>query len=246
MSPENRSVLPEELDALDALDPRGRQSRRDLQRVHRAMRSVSILTQAVERLKLQRPPGRILELGAGDGTLLLRLARAMHPHWADVDLTLLDRLDLLSAETRGGYRALGWNVRLECADASAWLAERRGPRYDLCFANLFLHHFDVAPLTVLLQRAASACNALVACEPRRSPLARLGSRLVLFLGANDVTRDDAVKSVAAGFTGHELSQAWQDVPGEWRVDEYPALPFTHCFIACRTTLRALDREAHDG
>jgi SAM-dependent methyltransferase len=232
LSPSNRCVLPEELDALDALDPRARRARRDLRRVHAAMRSGKILAQAVKQLRLAAPPRRILELGAGDGTLLLHLARAM-PHWTPVELTLLDRLDLLADETRNEYRKLGWEVSVECADAADWLAARRGPPYDLCFANLFLHHFDGAALVALLKGAASACSALVACEPRRSPLARIGSRLVVFLGANDVTREDAVKSVAAGFTGRELTDAWAAAGGDWRVEEYAALPFTHCFIASR-------------
>jgi SAM-dependent methyltransferase len=235
LRPGNRSVLPEELDELDALDPRAQRARRDLKRVHAAMRSGVILARAIKHLRLAAPPQRILELGAGDGTLLLHLARAMRPRWTSVELTLLDRLDLLANDTRDAYGKLGWNVRVECADAADWLARRRGPHYDLCLANLFLHHFDAEPLASLLKGAAAACNALVACEPRRSPLAHLGSRLVVFLGANDVTREDAVKSVAAGFTGQELSQAWAGADGDWQVLEYAALPFTHCFIASRTT-----------
>ncbi len=233
MSPATRCVLPEELDGLDASDLRGQRSRRDLRRIHTAMRSVSILKRAVARLRFAQPPRRILELGAGDGTLLLRFARALRPRWSSVDLTLLDRIDLLSEQTRQAYRDLGWNVRVECADASTWLHTSATARYDLCVANLFLHHFDARELASLLAGAASACDALVACEPERGTLAALGSRLVVFLGANDVTRDDAVKSVAAGFTGHELSAAWASVGGVWRVDEYAALPFTHCFTACR-------------
>jgi hypothetical protein len=235
MSTSTRCVLPEVLDGLEADDPRGRRSRRDLQRVHAAMRSVSILLRAVAMLRLATPPRRILELGAGDGTLLLRFARAQRPQWLDVDLTLLDRLDLVSEGTREAYRELGWRPKVERVDALEWAAEPHDQHYDLCFANLFLHHFDAAPLGTLLRSVAASTDALVACEPRRSALARLGSRLVVMLGANDVTREDAVKSVAAGFAGRELSAAWTPADGSWIVAEFPALPFTHCFTAVRAS-----------
>lgn len=229
----SRRILPEVLDGLDADDPRGRRSRRDLQRVHAAMRSVPVLRRAVAALRLTAPPKRILELGAGDGTLLLRFARALRPRWVDVDLTLLDRLELVSEPTRDAYRELGWRVTVERADALEWAAHPGDRHYDLCFANLFLHHFEAAPLAALLRGVAASTEALVACEPRRSALARLGSRLVVLLGANDVTREDAVKSVAAGFAGRELSAAWGAAQGNWAIEEFSAPPFTHCFAARR-------------
>ncbi|MGO9994180.1 MAG: methyltransferase domain-containing protein [Steroidobacteraceae bacterium] len=242
MSAPSRCVLPEVLDGLEADDPRGRRSRRDLRRVHAAMRSDAILLRAVAKLRLTTQPRRILELGAGDGTLLLRFARAQRPRWSGVDLTLLDRLDLVSEATRAAYRDLGWRVAVERADVLEWAEEPRARHYDLCFANLFLHHFDAAPLATLLRSVAASTDALVACEPRRSALARLGSRLVLLLGANDVTREDAVKSVAAGFAGRELSAAWTPAEGRWIVEEFPALPFTHCFTAVRASPRTVGSE----
>jgi SAM-dependent methyltransferase len=237
MSPSSRLVEHEELDGLAADDPRGRRSRRDLRRVHVAMRSISILQRAVATLRLAAQPRRILELGAGDGTLLLRFARAQRPRWNDVQLTLLDRVDLVSEQTRAGYRELGWQVSLLRADALAWAASGQTGRYDLCFANLFLHHFEAAPLTLLLQAVAAATDAFVACEPRRSNIARLGSRLIVLLGANEVTRQDAVKSVAAGFADRELSAAWNAAGGDWNLVEFPALPFSHCLAAARANSR---------
>src|ERR1700693_75540 len=125
MSLSPRRVEPEELDALTADDPRGLRSRRDLRRVHVAMRSVSNLRRAVAALQLAVQPRRILELGAGDGTLLLRLARAQRPRWSDVELTLLDRLDLVSEQTRVGYRELGWQMSFLLAAAPRWAAARQ-------------------------------------------------------------------------------------------------------------------------
>jgi hypothetical protein len=237
MARSNRHVLPEALDELGADDPRGLRSRRDLQRVHVAMRSVAILRQALARLSLAAPPLRIIELGAGDGTLLLRVARALRPRWPAVELTLLDRHDLVVDRTRLAYRELGWRLTIESAEALDWAAAQGESRYDLCMANLFLHHFSSAQLPLLLRGIARCSDAFVACEPRRSALARIGSRLVALLGANEITREDAVKSVAAGFTGDELSKAWGSAGGDWVVEEYPALPFTHCYTAVRRSAR---------
>jgi SAM-dependent methyltransferase len=233
MSPSRRRVEPEELDGLAGDDPRGRRSRRDLRRVHVAMRSISNLQRAVAALRLAVQPRRILELGAGDGTLLLRFARAQRPRWHDVELTLLDRVDLVSEQTHAGYGELGWQVNFLRADALEWAASRQTRSYDLCFANLFLHHFEPAPLMLLLRAVAAASDAFVACEPRRSNIARVSSRLIVLLGASELTRQDAVKSVAAGFTDRELSAAWNTPCGDWNLVEFPAPPFSHCLAAAR-------------
>src|SRR5580658_5858147 len=62
-----RCVSPERLDVMPPDDPAARRSRRDLQRVHLVMRSLTILCRATHTLCMSRPPQRILELGAGDG-----------------------------------------------------------------------------------------------------------------------------------------------------------------------------------
>src|SRR5260370_35074102 len=196
MSLSRRRVEPEELDGLAADDPRGRRSRRDLRRVHVAMRSVSNLRRAVAALQLAAQPRRILELGAGDGTLLLRFARAQRPRWSGVGLTLLDRVELVSKQTHAGYRELGWQMSFLRADALEWAASRQTRSYDLCFANLFLHHFEPAPLNLLLRAVAARTDAFVPCEPRRSNIARVGSRRIALLAARQITRRPAAETVA--------------------------------------------------
>lgn len=228
-----RVVHAEELDSLPPDDPRARRSRTDLQRVHRAMRSLSILARAIARLDLNVPPRRIVELGAGDGTLLFRLLRALRASWVGGDLILLDQHDLVSEATRAHFVALGWNVRVLRADVAEWARSAHREHYDLCLTTLFLHHFQTPALTELLAAVAVSSDAFVACEPRRNALGRLGSRLLFLLGVNDLTRQDGMLSVAAGFTGSELSALWPQSPEAWRIEEYSAPPFTHCFAARR-------------
>jgi SAM-dependent methyltransferase len=233
-----RVVEPERLDNLPPEDPRASAARRDLRRVHRVMRSVAILKHAVSDLGGQNTPRRILELGAGDGSLLLRLAQAMQPRWRAVQLTLLDRQNLLTPSAIEAFAKLDWHVTVMCRDALEWAKSARTQSYDLCVTTLFLHHFEATDLVHLLAGVATRANAFIACEPRRSGIAHLGSRLIGLLGANEVTREDSVKSVAAGFNGLELTEIWSKLPGNWRIDEYGAWPFTHCFRACRASVRA--------
>jgi SAM-dependent methyltransferase len=233
----SRSVVPEELDALRPEDPRAQRSRRDLLRIHRAMRSVSILRAALLKLRLDAPPRRIIELGSGDGRLLLRFAQSMSPPWWGVELSLLDREPAVHHDTEEGFRRLGWKPQVLQQDALAWAEQRSGERYDLCIVSLFLHHFDAAQLRRLLAGIAARCECVIASEPERGRLAHFFSRFVGVLGTNAVTRGDAVKSVEAGFTGEEISEAWPAQHSDWSLQEYGALPFSHCFVAARRPLR---------
>jgi hypothetical protein len=232
----SRIVLSELLDELDPNNPLARRSRADLRRVHRAMCSLSILKAAISRLRLTAPPTRILELGAGDASLLPRLARAKS-EWRAVALTVLDRHDLLSKETRDAFAQLGWELTVLRADVLDWAKEHHAQHVDLCVTTLFLHHFELSALKFLMAAIAEQSEAFVACEPRRNAFSWLRSQLVGILGANAVTRGDAVKSVEAGFTDQELTATWPNSQADWCCDEYAAPPFTHCFTAVRKRVR---------
>lgn len=233
MASSGRRICPELLDELDPQDPRAQRSRRDLQRLHRAMGSLTILRHALADSLAGAPPRTILELGAGDGSLLLRLARSLRHQWRGAQLTLLDRHSVVTKQTRSAFAALGWNVSALCMDVNEWAAQSRDDHYDLCCTTLFLHHFDSSQLQLLLSRVAARTNTFIACEPRRCLAAQIGSRLVGCIGANEVTRADAVKSVAAGFTAVDIGALWPDPQRLWRINEYAARLFTHCFVATR-------------
>ncbi|MEO8937214.1 MAG: hypothetical protein ABI277_12990 [Burkholderiaceae bacterium] len=236
-----RVVAPETLDHLAADDPAAMRSRRDLRRVHRVMRTVSIVGDAIGASQaLRRPePFRVLELGAGDGTLMLRVAGAIGRVDAAVHLTLLDRLALIDPMTIDGYARLGWQADVATADVLEWAAISRlvsAPiveRWDLIVANLFLHHFEGSELRSVLRAIATRGDRLFACEPRRSRLALVAAHLTGLIGANAVTREDAVLSVHAGFRDDELTATWQSFETGWTVREYGAGPFSHCFDASR-------------
>ena len=227
-----RVLEPETLDHLAPDDPRAVRSRRDLVRVNRAMGARRVLAQAIRRAcpVFGVRPCRIVEIGCGDGLLMLEVARRMPAGAASVELVLLDRQPIVEPSTLAAYAQAGWTARTRTADVTAW-ADESEP-VDLVVANLFLHHFDAATLAALLAAVARRGAALATVEPRRSRFALLFAHLVAFLGANDVTRRDAVLSVRAGFRGAELASLWPTPePRRYRLDEREAVPFSHVFTA---------------
>jgi hypothetical protein len=227
-----RRVEPEMLDLLPQADPRAIRSRQDLRRINRVMATRSILCRGIDAATRGRPPCRIVELGAGDGTLLLWLGRRHAAKWPRVEATVVDRQDLVTPETRQGFAVLGWTLRVVARDVFDWVDETDPVPYDLSLANLFLHHFSGEALSRLLSGIAARSAAFVASEPRRAATALLGSHLVGLLGCNAVSRNDAVLSVHAGFRDAELTAAWPETHS-WQIDEYAAGLFSHCFLATR-------------
>ena len=234
-----RVLEPETLDHLAPDDPVAQRSRRDLRRVNAFMGARRILARAIERALPEASdtkPLRILELGCGDGRLMLDVARHRGSRWPGATLDLLDRQPIVEASTLAAYGDAGWHARSREADVLDWAAEvEAGERWDLVVANLFLHHFEGDALRRLFAGCAARADALAACEPRRSRFALAASHLIFFLGANAVTRRDGVLSVRAGFVDRELTAAWPGAAGAWRLDEYDDGLFTHSFCATRAT-----------
>ena len=258
-----RVLEPETLDHLAPDDPAAVRSRRDLRRVNRVMGAQGILGRALDRVAPEAGRAlRIVELGCGDGLLMLDIARSDRPALKNAELTLLDMSLIVAPSTLAAYADTGWRAKTATTDVLAW-ADADGERWDIVVANLFLHHFEGAAMRRLLAGCARRADALVACEPRRSRFALAASHLVVFLGANAVTRRDAVLSVRAGFVADELGRAWLDartrhpersegstpdtrrdpsralrMTGGWQLDEYEDGPFTHCFCARRSAASA--------
>lgn len=230
--PMPRQVTPEALDSLGAEDPAAQRSRRDLRRLHIAMGTLSIMTRAIGA-EPNRSPLRILELGAGDGSLALRFAQRQARHWPRVSWTLLDRQDTVAHSTLKGVRAAGWQPIVVVADVFDWLRGNQQGSWDIVVANLFVHHFEGGKLQHLLRAVAEVAPLFFCCEPRRNITALLGSHLVGLIGAGAVTREDAVLSVHAGFRGRELSAHWPSHES-WSLREYSAGLFSHCLLARKT------------
>jgi Methyltransferase domain len=173
-------------------------------------------------------PRRIIELGAGDGSLMLRLGRRLARHWPGVAIVLVDQKDAVRSETRNAIAKLGWRENQVTQDVFDFLAKAESA--DIVIANLFLHHFQSSQISEVFTRCAKLAPLFIALEPRRAVLPLLGSRLIWLLGCNHVSRHDAVASIRAGFRDRELSTLWPDQRA-WSLHEGSAGLWTHCFAA---------------
>ena len=229
-----RIVIAERLDHLPPANPEARHSRRDLQRINRLMGNSRLLRRAVARVLPDSParPWQVLEVGAGDGTLAERLWSRLPSPPAGSRLGLLDRLPVVEERPRNALAARGWIPEVRVMDVHEWIGQPVPALLDLVYANLFIHHFEGVELSIVLNALAARARAVVLLEPRRSILARMGARLLGGIGCNEVTRHDAVHSVAAGFVGTEITWLWPD-PGAWVLTEFRAGLFGHCFSAHR-------------
>ena len=232
-----RQVMPEVLDDLPTSDPAAAHSRRDLVRLNRLMghdrHLATLLRQQFGPANLTA--GRALsvtELGAGDGTFILRAAERAGPLASPVLCHLVDRAKIVTRETVSGLVKLGWETAIVTEDVFDWLDRKEARQQDFLFANLFLHHFEQEQLVRLLGRAAAQTRFFAAIEPRRAYPALLASRVLGLIGCNRVTRHDAVVSVRAGFRQREISSLWPPGPG-WKLVEQPVGLFSHLFTAER-------------
>src|SRR5262245_31852589 len=154
-----RRVEPEWLDELPADRPEAVHSRRDLRRLNAWMGTVGTMARMLEVFGGPDRVRHVIELGAGDGTFLLALARRLPRQWRGTTAVLVDRLMVVSRMTRAILSQAGWKVEIVTADVFAGLA--RIPKQDgtVVLANLFLHHLETEPLRELLaQVAARSCG----------------------------------------------------------------------------------------
>ena len=63
---------------------------------------------------------------------MLSVARRLAPRWPGVTVTLLDRRNIVSQETRETFGALGWKVEMVAADVFAYLRGNPVP-FDVIF-----------------------------------------------------------------------------------------------------------------
>lgn len=207
-------------------------SRQDLQRINNWMGNKRIMARTLSDAFPGTGPTRIAELGGGDGTFLLHVARRLAPGSERVEALLLDKASIVRPETHRQFQNLGWHLETQQVDIFDWLEQPATQCWDVILANLFLHHFSEAQLAGLFRLCSHRTNTFVAVEPRRWAWSLFFGRWLWMLGCNAVTRHDAIVSIRAGFRGRELAGLWP-VSGDWVLEERPANLASHLFIAKR-------------
>lgn len=197
---DQRCLVPELLDSLEATDIRAIRSRRDLRLINAFLgnerwiaRRISDHSSSIRHLA---------ELGSGEGTLT-RLLHCKLPAAVVTGLDLASRPEKLPS-------TIGW-VRGDFFDTLATVGG------DTCTGNLILHHFrdeDLGKLGGILSRF----RLLIFTEPLRTPLTLALAQLALPL-ASEVTRHDMPASIRAGFRSGELSRLLGLDPGVWHLEE---------------------------
>jgi hypothetical protein len=195
-----RSVQPEILDGLPACHVDALSSRKDLVTINFLMGNFRWLGRQVRSLEISERD-RLLEIGAGDGSLAGRLIPGLEP---------------------GSYHALD-----QCSAPENWPTTARWHAADLLsfseygeyshlLANLILHHFDAGELADLGTRIRrSGIRHIIACEPCRRPVHKWQLRAGQWIGFNYVTLNDGCVSIDAGFRSDDLPQLLGLVDSEW-------------------------------
>jgi len=248
-----RACQPELLDHLPPDNPGAVGSRRDLRRLNAWMGNARFMADALKSFLPNLSQPQILEIGAGDGTFCLKVAKRLHPRLSAPAAVLLDRQNLITSATRAQFLQLGYDVESAKADVFEYLQGSKsqnpthltGPTsptsptcltsasYDAIIANLFLQHFSDDQLSELFHLAQKRTSLFIAVEPRRSPVSVFAGKFLWAIGCNSVTRHDAAISIRAGFSGQELSSLWPQTHG-WTCEERPAGFSSHLFIAKRS------------
>lgn len=198
-----RKLVPELLDHLPHDDPSAVRSRADLRRINflmgnerDALRMAAGFPQAATR--------GITEWGAGEGSLVVRLARRFPG----------SRIVACDLAPRPGFpEDVNGRIEWRSGDLLAAPAGEGG----LLIANLFLHHFEGETLRELGRRC-EGYEALVFIEPDRARLPLMHAGL-LWPFVNPVTRHDMRVSILAGFRQGEIQAQMGLDPGVWTFRE---------------------------
>ena len=188
-----RVVEPEILDHLPADDPAAIRSRAELRLINGIMGNHRWIMRRLKRLI--RPGWRVLELGAGDGTLCGGLL--------DTSICEPRRITAIDLAPRPDDLHSGVTWLQQSIFEMAQL-----PPAEIVIANLFLHHFEAGQLATLGSKLSPNTQIVLACEPARKWFHLAQGRLLAALaGFNEVTNHDMLTSIRAGFVRNELPRS---------------------------------------
>ena len=163
-----------------------------------------ILREVVRLARASPRPVRVLDVGCGDGDVLLRVGSLARSRGVEVELHGCDISEAALERARQRAAARGFELALTRLDVTqAPLPD--GP-FSLVSCSLFLHHFSHADAAGLLGRMAAAGRTLLVQDLRRTRLGFVLAWLGVYgLTRSRVARVDGLRSVRAAFT---VEEAW--------------------------------------
>ena len=180
-----RVITPELLDGLDSGDPDAIRSRRDLRVINQIMRGELWI---VNQLKNMNNISKVIELGAGEGTLSRKIQKAR----PEVSITAVDLAP----------RPANFPAEIQWLQQDALELDDHYDASTAIVANLFIHHFDDDVIRTWSKTWTEA-GAILLAEPYRSiRFVRMGKLMHPFV--NHVTRHDMKVSIEAGFQSGDL------------------------------------------
>ncbi|GHB94935.1 hypothetical protein [Cerasicoccus arenae] len=196
-----RNVQPEILDSLAHDDPQALANRRDLRLINALLRNPDWFARCV--FPALSPKDRVMELGAGEGVIGMRLAREMGPD--AVDYVAID----LAPPPSSWPDRFSWR-RVDCLSLPDF------NNLDALWGNMILHQFQDDQLRALGEKIErSRLRLLSFVEPARYRL-HLWQLCALGPLICAVSRHDGAVSVRAGFRDHELP-ALLGLGPDWRI-----------------------------
>lgn len=196
-----RVIVPEILDNFPPDHPDSKASRRDLRRINQVMGNLQWFRHQLSHLPLT---GKIVELGAGDGFMGVRLRGSLPRlagHYCGTDL--LPKPPAWPSD-------FSWHQGdffKETADSVLW------SQLFAITGNFILHHFDdkqIRALATCLRKA----DTIFFNEPARYHIHMLPGFLS-FPFINRITRFDMMTSIRAGFRKGEIARLLELDASQW-------------------------------
>jgi ubiquinone/menaquinone biosynthesis C-methylase UbiE len=175
----------------------------DLWRINRWLGGVHSTLQLLGNYfaRTHKHSARILDVGAGDSRLAMRLQEELRRRKIGAQFVALDRR---LSHLRNGHPV---SPKVPAIVADVYDLPFAENSFDVVICNLFFHHFSGADAVTLLRRLAEvARDAVIINDLERSLLPYLFIRVAYPFARSRITRNDGPASVRQAYTREELRE----------------------------------------